>query len=76
MIEFKETSDGYLEIESSDLIKIIDMMDNSEETYGFKRVIEMCQKYTMAGLTPRILWEENSDRLRIRCDELIGKKLH
>ena len=65
-----------IELFPEDLAKVIEMVDDDGSTVAFKKTLKMCEEYVQAGMTPRILWDQESSSLRIRCDELAGKRLH
>ena len=75
-VTFHESDDGYLEIYPKDLLKIIKLVNNPTETAGYSKAIQLCEEYKAVGMTPHILWDENSYHLIVRCDELKGKFLN
>lgn len=64
-----------IELFPEDLTKVIEMIDDDNSTVAFRKTLEMCEQYVQAGMTPRILWDQESG-LRIRCDELASKRLN
>jgi hypothetical protein len=46
------------------------------DTPGFIDVLSKARQFQSAGMTPRILWDQRSSHLIIRCDETKGAKKH